>query len=162
MTSPPNPPSVPPPANGQPAQNEPRNAEPRRDDSYFEKLVKYIPADILAAYMTFSGIITDQPNNPLWLYWVGFIGLLILAPLYTIYRPSEPPPLLYASKTKFCAVASAVSFAVWVFAIGGPFAATWPLWYRPIYGSLLLILTTLTLPIVEKLLLRTNSSNQQH
>lgn len=110
--------------------------------------------------MTFAGIISDQPDNPLWLYWAGFLGLLALTPLYALFRPSDPPPLLYASKSKLCAVLSTISFAVWVFAIGGPFAATWPLWYRPIYGSLLLILTTLTLPIVEKLALRTNK--QQH
>lgn len=132
----------------------PRNAEPRRDDTYFEKIVKYIPADILAAYMTFSGIIADDPNNPVWLHWICFIALTILTPLYAIFRPSDPPPILYkANKTYFCAIASTISFAVWCFALGGPFAATFT-WYRPIFGSLLLILSTLLLPILEKVLLR--------
>ncbi len=135
-------------------EEQPRNAAPRRDDTYFEKIVKYIPADILAAYMTFSGIIADDPTNPVWLHWACFAALTILTPLYTIYRPSEPPPLLFkANKTYFCAVASTLSFAVWCFALGGPFAATFA-WYRPVFGSLLLILTTLLIPILEKVLLK--------
>lgn len=130
-----------------------RNMEPRKDQSYFERLVGYIPADILAAYMTFSGILADEPSNPVWLHWAGFIALLILAPFYCIYRPTDPPPMLYANKTYYCAAASTLSFAAWCFALGGPFAATFD-WYRPVYGSLVLILTALILPILEKILLK--------
>lgn len=133
--------------------NPPKVEEPAREDSYFEKLIRYIPLDIIAAYQAIDGIIRDQGSNPLWLYWTAFGGLLILTPLYTIYRPNVPPSLLHA-KTRFCAFVSTVAFTVWVFTLGGPFAITWPELYRPVYGSVLLILTALTLPVVEKIVLR--------
>lgn len=130
----------------------PKVEEPRREDSYFEKLIRYIPLDIIAAYQAIDGIIRDQGSNPLWLYWAAFLGLLVLTPLYTIYRPNQPPSLLYP-KTRFCAIVSTISFSVWVFALGGPFEIQWPELYRPVYGSVLLILTALTLPVLEKIIL---------
>jgi hypothetical protein len=130
----------------------PKVEEPAREDSYFEKLIRYIPLDIIAAYQAVDGIIRDQGSNPLWLYWAAFGGLLVLTPLYTVYRPNVPPSLLHA-KTRFCAFVSTVAFTVWVFTLGGPFAITWPELYRPVYGSVLLILTALALPVVEKIVL---------
>lgn len=104
--------------------------------------------------MTFSGIVGDDPHNPIWLHWCCLIALAILTPFYCIYRPSQPPPMLHAAnKTYFCAAASTLSFIAWSFALGGPFAATFA-WYRPVYGSLVLILTALILPILEKVLVK--------
>lgn len=142
-----------------------RNMEPRKDASYFEKLLGYIPADILAAYMTFQGILSEQSNNPQWLQWGMFFALLILAPVYCVLWPKEPPPMLHATKKYFCAATSALSFAAWCFALGGPFATL--SWYKPVYGSLVLILTALILPILEKLLLKQdppqdNSNSESH
>jgi len=125
-----------------------------REDTYFEKLLKYVPGDIVAAFVALDGIIRDQivPHN-LYLQWGVFIGLLILAPLYAVYRPASPPPPNLQAKRTFHAVAAIVAFTVWVFALGGPFAATWPDIYRPVYGSVLLIFTTLIIPLFEKILL---------
>jgi hypothetical protein len=79
-------------------------------DSYFEKLVKYIPADIVAGYVAIAGILNEHNNDPLWVTWAVF-GTL-------------------------------------VFALGGPFAASFA-WYRPYFGSIVLILTTLIIPVME-------------
>ncbi|MBA3993735.1 MAG: hypothetical protein C0469_09430 [Cyanobacteria bacterium DS2.3.42] len=130
-------------------------ADGGRDDTYFEKLLKYVPGDIVAAFVAIDGLLRDQAlPNPLWLDWTVFGVLLILAPLYAVYRPSTPPPPSLQGKRNFHAVAAMVAFTVWVFALGGPFATTWPDIYRPMYGSILLIFTTLIIPLFEKILLR--------
>ena len=115
-------------------------------DSYFEKLVKYIPADIVAAFVALDGILKQGGNDPLWLSWAVFAALTVLTPLYICYVKTTPPGFI-TSKT-FHWVASTVAFIVWVFALGGPFAVTFA-WYKPVFGSVLLIITTLTLTVFE-------------
>lgn len=113
-------------------------------DSYFEKLVKYIPADILAAYVAITGI-TANNDPPLWLTWGVFGVLLALTPLYVCYVKTVPKGFL-TSKT-FHWVTACLAFAAWVFALGGPFATF--VWYKPYLGSVVLILTTLIIPVLE-------------
>jgi hypothetical protein len=117
-------------------------------DSYFEKLIRYIPADIVAGYVALDGVLKEGGNSPLWLTWAVFAALLALTPLYVCYVKTQPPGIV-SSKT-FYWFASTFAFAVWVFALGGPFAATFA-WYKPVYGSVLLILTTLALPVFESI-----------
>lgn len=102
----------------------------------------------MAGYVALDGILKEGGNSPLWLTWAVFIALLSLTPLYVCYVKTEPPGIV-SSKT-FYWLASTLAFAVWVFALGGPFAATFA-WYKPVYGSVLLILTTLTLPVFESI-----------
>jgi len=90
-----------------------------------------------------------QFNLPKTLHWIVFGALLALTPLYVCFMKTQPPGFM-ASKVFPC-VASAFAFAVWVFALGGPFAATWPQWYQPVFGSIALILTTLILPVLERI-----------
>jgi hypothetical protein len=120
----------------------------RADESYFEKLLRYIPADIVAGYVTLNGIIVGEAGNSPILQWIVFGALLCLSPIYMCYMKTQPPGISL-SKTFPCLVA-AFAFGVWVFALGGPFAAQWPALYKPVYGSVLLILTTLIIPVLEK------------
>jgi apolipoprotein N-acyltransferase len=113
-------------------------------DSYFEKLVRYIPADILAAYVAISGI-TASNDPPLWLTWGVFGVLLALTPLYVCLVKTDPPGIAW-SKT-FHWMTACLAFSAWVFALGGPFA-TFD-WYQPYLGSVVLILTTLIIPVLE-------------
>jgi hypothetical protein len=115
-------------------------------ESYFEKLIRYIPADIVAGYVALDGMLKEQTYNPLWLSWAVFAALLVLTPLYVCYIKTQPAGFV-ASKT-FHWVASCWAFAVWVFALGGFVAVTFA-WYRPIFGTVLLILTTMALPVLE-------------
>jgi hypothetical protein len=50
-------------------------------------------------------------------------------------------------------MASTLAFVVFIFALGGPFALTFS-WYRPLYGTVVLILTTLLLPLFERFFTR--------
>lgn len=137
-------------------QSSPRAADPTpspregADASYFERLIKFIPGELVAAYLAVDGVLREAVlAAPLWTHWTAFLALLILCPLYVIYRPTHSE--LTEHSERFHAVASFVAFAVWVFALGGPFVHTWPDLYRPVFGSLLLIITTLALPVLEKM-----------
>lgn len=118
----------------------------KNTDSYFEKLIRYIPADILAAYVAISGI-TESNNPPLWLSWGVFGVLLVLTPLYVCLVKTDPPGIAW-SKT-FHWVTSCLAFSAWVFAIGGPMLTSTFAWYQPYLGSVVLILTTLIIPVME-------------
>lgn len=137
-----------------------KQAEALDKASYFEKLLKYIPGELVAAYLALDGILreelmTDHISQVL--YWGVFGALLLLTPLYVKYRPSQEAQ---DESIRFHCCAATVAFAVWVFALGGPFAVTWPNIYRPVYGSLLLIITTLALPIIEALAMQFRFFNQ--
>jgi hypothetical protein len=121
----------------------------RADESYFEKLLRYIPGDIVAGWVTLNGIIVGEANNSPILQWIVFGALLCLSPIYMCYMKTQPPGISL-SKAFPCFVA-AFAFAVWVFALGGPFSAQWPALYQSVYGSVLLILTTLIIPVLEKI-----------
>lgn len=123
----------------------------RLSDSYFERLLRYVPADIVAAWVTLDGIFKSQNYHPLWLSWGVFGVLTFLTPLYIVYIKTEPQGFL-PSKT-FHWMAATFSFGVWVFALGGPFPVTFQ-WYQPVYGSVLLVLTTLFLPVLETIFYR--------
>lgn len=115
-------------------------------ESYFDKLVRLIPADIIGGFVALDGLIKDQAPDSLILYWGVFAVLTVLTPLYICYIKTQPPGL-QASKI-FPATVGVLAFVVWVFALGGPFAVTFD-WYRPIYGSVALILTTMIIPVLE-------------
>ena len=125
----------------------------RNELSYFDKLIRYIPGELVAAYVTLDGLFKEQLiEHALALYWFVFLALLILTPLYVIYRPTHSD--FSDHSRRFHTWAATVAFVVWVFALGGPFAVTWPDLYRPYYGSILLVITTLTLPVFEKMAMK--------
>jgi hypothetical protein len=111
-------------------------------DDYPTKLIKYIPAEIVATFVVVDGILRSAPQVPTAVYWIIFFVLLILTPLY-IWRvttePNEPPAIAQI-------LISTCSFFVWVFALGGPFS--YLDWYQPVYGALVLPIFTLVIPIV--------------
>lgn len=107
-------------------------------DGYQDRLIKYIPADVNAAWLALTGIVqsaTTIPQNTV--LWVLFVILLVLTPIWTWQQTSVPkkPP----AKTQI--VVSTGAFFVWVFALGEPFTSLG--FYQPVYGSILLILYTL-------------------
>ena len=112
-------------------------------DSYFDKAVKYIPADIVAAWVAVTGLVSSARDVPRQtILWVAFgIGLLVTA-LWTWKQAAAPgrrPPVTQA-------IISTGAFAVWVFALGGPFQHVPG---QPVYGSLLLILYTLVVALID-------------
>jgi hydrogenase/urease accessory protein HupE len=113
-------------------------------DEFSDKLIKYIPADVVAFYIAVSGIIASQEDEikPMLLwsaFWVGLIGTV----LWTLRQTKMPNKPLAITQTAICTGA----FVVWAIALGGPFALYEG--YRPVFGSLLLAAYTFLVPLVN-------------
>ena len=118
-------------------------APPVDIDSYFDKVVKYIPADIVGAWVAVTGLISSARDIPRQtILWVAFAIGLILTAWWTWKQgalPGRRPPATQA-------IVSTGAFAVWVFALGGPFQHVPG---REVYGSLLLIPYTLVVALID-------------
>ena len=112
-------------------------------DTYFDKVVKFIPADIVAAWVAVTGLVASAPDIPReTILWIAFGIGLILTAWWTWKQASAPgrrPPVTQA-------IISTGAFAVWVFALGGPFQHVPG---QRVYGSLLLILYTLVAALIN-------------
>jgi hypothetical protein len=114
------------------------------EDDYLTKVVKYVPVEILAAYLFMAGVInsnvTGRHDHAMWLGGL-LIGTLVLA---------IPYDLRILSIVRWQQVAvSVVGIAVYVFALGGWFATT--TWYHQWYASIVvpvfgLLIAVLKLP----------------
>jgi hypothetical protein len=117
-------------------------------DGYTDRLLKYIPAESVALYLTLQGIIlsgaADLPTLNTWLWFILGIGLIGTA-LYQ-WR------VLKIGKVVQLAVSTAAF--VWVFALGGAFASL--SWYEPFIGSLTLVIFTFFAPLISPDAMSTN------
>jgi hypothetical protein len=113
-------------------------------DGYFDRLLKYIPADVIGLWLTGSGLIQNQSENSsrVGLLWLLFIAGFVFSFFWTRKQTAEA-----GKSTDWRQIfLSCGSFFVWVFAIGGPFAELSI--YKPLYGSLLLLLYTSAIPLL--------------
>lgn len=112
---------------------------PTPPDTYFDKVVKYVPSDIVGAWVAATGVINSAAGIPtvplLWICFIAGIGFTA----WWKYRQTALRKQMWISTG---------AFVVWVFAVpGGPF--THLAWYHPVYGSLLLIAYTLATARVD-------------
>ncbi len=110
-------------------------------DGYFDRLFKYIPAELVAGYIFVLGVVNklSDASEIRIFQWLLFIIFCILTPLY-LRRVQK---VLKVQQQ----IISVLSFIVWVFALGGPF--TLYAWYDPVYGAILLPVFTLIVAIIE-------------
>lgn len=127
---------------------------PTNSEQYISKVIKYIPAPIVASYTAMTGLIAEDPSHMVLLSWAVYGLCMVLAPLYVLFIPDALQDNKECSK-RFHVLASILAFGVWGFALGGPWALTFA-WYKPLYGSLALIATTLLMPLLEKILMLFN------
>lgn len=112
------------------------------ESDYRDKLMKLIPGEVVAAYITIDGIIPPQHSSSRWVSLFVALVLLFAIPLYL----SKALQVVNVSQIYF----TMASFAVWLYSLGGPFK----LWgshlgidlHVPFIGSILLILWTLLIP----------------
>jgi len=119
-----------------------------RADSYMSRVLKYIPSEIVVAYISMDGILRTCYDPNLWadrqillkLLWIISAILTVLTPLWLwrVMRVRRLSQLFI----------STISVPVWLFALGGPFALLD--WYRPALGAIVLPLYTLILPIISR------------
>ena len=106
---------------------------------YADRLLKYIPSEVVALYLTLDATIRSSEHVPIPVYWAAFLFGIIGTYLY-LWRVQKVDKHLQLG-------ISTVAFMVWVFAIGGPFV--YFSWYNPVYGGLLLPAYTFLIAIVE-------------
>ncbi|HWU87410.1 MAG TPA: hypothetical protein VN253_09045 [Kofleriaceae bacterium] len=85
---------------------------------YLERVAKYVPVEILAAFLAIRGFVVPQGKAgamPPGLEIALFAALVVLTPLYLIKLGGDVP-----RKALQVAIAT-VSFVVWAYAIGGDF-----------------------------------------
>jgi hypothetical protein len=111
------------------------------EDGYLTRLLKYVPVEVLGAYLFMSTIIDSNVTGNLRAYWLG--GLLAAVLLLTI-----PYDYLVLSVVRPEQIAmSVVGLAVYVFSIGGWFATT--TWYHQWYASIAVALFALLVGIIK-------------
>jgi hypothetical protein len=119
-----------------------------RADNYLSRVLKYIPSEIVMAYISIDGMLRTCYNPNLWadrqmllmLLWIISAILTVLTPLWLwrVMRVRRLSQLFI----------STISVPVWLFALGGPFSLLD--WYRPALGAIALPLYTLILPIISR------------
>jgi hypothetical protein len=121
-----------------------------KKDSYFDRVLKYIPSDVIGLWVTGNGFIQGQAGaeSRIGLLWLLFVVGLVLSFFWTRQQTTAPSqPMVQRQPTAWQQIIlSCGSFAVWVFAIGGPFTAL-P-FYKPVYGSLLLLIYASVIPLL--------------
>ena len=110
-------------------------------DEYGDRLIKYIPSEVIALYLTVAGMISVAPEgipkDSLAWFSAGFLWLMTPVYLWRIQNVKKISTLLIAF----------VSFLIWVFTLGGPF--TQLSWYSPFYGTLILPIYTFSVAVYQ-------------
>lgn len=102
-------------------------------DGYFDRILKYIPADVVGAWIAVTGIIPKKEAHRL-VPWIALLVGIAATALWT-WRQTTVRDQARPAVTQI-AIAS-IAFLVWVFALGWPFDTRD--WYRGYYGALALI-----------------------
>lgn len=114
-------------------------------DTYFDKIIKYIPADIVGAWVAANGVVRiADPRPGSRTLWLMFLGGLVLCAAWTFVQVARTNKQAAPLQT----LVSVGAFTVWVYALGGPFP-DWLGWYKPVTASLLLIGYTLAVSFVD-------------
>ena len=84
---------------------------PLPEDKYKDRLLKYIPAEVVTFYLTLTALLGTATGLPWWLGWVVFTVGIVATWCY----------LRYPLKVKDFAqlIIACFAFVIWVFALGG-------------------------------------------
>lgn len=121
------------------------NIQDGKEDDLATQILKYIPAEIVAAFIAIDSIfrsVTATP--PMYVQWIVFIVLVIATPLY-LWRVTYDENL---NTAKGQMVVGIIAFIVWVYTIGGPFTSFD--WYnaQSYWGSIGIAICTVAFPII--------------
>lgn len=108
-------------------------------DGFFDRIIKYIPADVVAGWVAVDGLTKTFATTVLWGLFAVFAILAFLWTKKQTAVAGQPPALLQS-------FVAAASFAVWAFALhSGPFG---PIAYPDAAGSVALIVYTLAIGLI--------------
>jgi hypothetical protein len=116
---------------------------PSGPDTYLARLVKLVPAEVLALYMTFKAPMEKEAQLALW----GLIclGLVLVVRTAATYQKG-------ARVQVAAVVVAAVSFVLWVYGMGYEIAWLAPFltWLRPPFNSIAIAVWTFLVPYLYK------------
>lgn len=108
------------------------------ENDYRTRLLKLIPAEIVATYLSIDNIVPEGADRA-WLLTGASLVLLIILPFYL---------RLILQVTNLGQIAATVgSYLVWVYSLGGPFNE-WD-YFNKTFAAVILILWTLMLPFFK-------------
>ncbi|HEV7766248.1 MAG TPA: hypothetical protein VGQ76_14680 [Thermoanaerobaculia bacterium] len=112
-------------------------------DGYKERLLKYIPAEVITLYMALSGVVgaAAGASSQAIAHWTIFGVALVVTPLYQLRI------LKITNRTQI--LISTGAFLVWSFALGGPFEQVIKAADLKMWGSMAVALYTFLVPFVE-------------
>jgi hypothetical protein len=116
---------------------------PSEVNNYKDRLLKLIPSEIIAAYITLHGLIMGIDSiHKLQLMWITVLLLFVLTPFY-LYKVS-----MVTKKGQL--FISSIGFLVWVFTTNPPIDKVWDDIPSVFLGSMVFILYTLFVPLFYK------------
>lgn len=90
---------------------------PVEADGYLDRLVKYIPAEIIALYLGATNVVPIKDGSYWMALWIIAGITAACTPIYMYIATREKgQPTLWSQ-----IIISSIAFPIWVFAIGGPF-----------------------------------------
>jgi hypothetical protein len=127
--------------------------QPQKTDDLLDKIANYIPGEVVALWTAATAILpTLTPGSEGIALWILAAVGLVLTPLYVMARIRKEDAALNRLDESFPfneVILSTVSFAFWVFAIGGPFAEF--TWYSPGWGAFALVIWSAISGLIPKL-----------
>lgn len=116
-------------------------------NDFKDRLIKLIPAEIIAAYVTISGLVigfasSDSNADKSNLLWIIILVLTILTPVYLV----KVSGVLKKRQLLF----STIGFLVWAFATASPYTNEILGFPYELITSVVLILYTLFIPLFYK------------
>jgi hypothetical protein len=113
-------------------------------DTFLDRVVKYIPAEIVSAWVTAKGVVegTAVPSKQT-ILWICFLLGVVATVIYTLKQTAVPNQRPAVRQT----VIATVAFIIWAIALGEPFATLFGKAEQSLYGSLLLIAYTVFVPL---------------
>lgn len=118
------------------------NGKPVPEQEFNQKIISYIPIEIVTAWTAINGILISLNSSAI--YWAVFMILGILVPIY-IWKFTTEPDLPAA---KYQIVGATGAYIAWVFAMGGPFTKIPGFTYDPQYGTIVLAIYAVILVIL--------------
>ena len=112
-------------------------------NSYLDRLMKMIPAEVIALYLVGAGMIPEGQSLAIAVWAiVCLMGVVVLRVYGTADAAAKTPPDW--THTLICAGA----FVLWIYSIGGPFTAF--NLHVPWLGSLFVLAYTFFIPLIYK------------
>jgi len=113
------------------------------EDTYKDKLLKFIPADVIAIYLTLHSLVPVLPDSApkKILYWIIFVLILLITiPWQRKVATIGKWPQIWVGFG---------AFIVWAITVGDPFTHENFVWYYPAYGAMILALYTFLIPLFD-------------